>query len=110
MLSYIIENKYHHKFFEYMLYASYVLFVVAFSGVYSIDPSYMSLLNSIIKYYVCIFLLIRFNPYTEDDRHYSEERKFDRKIVFSAGIFLLLTTGITEYTSYILKTWGLPSQ
>jgi hypothetical protein len=84
-----------------MLYASYILFAIAFTGVYMIDPSYLKLLNTLIKYYVCIFLLIRFNPYVED-KSYSEEQKFDRKIVFLASFLLLLTTGITEYAQHIL--------
>ena len=94
VLSYIIKKKYHHTFFKYMLYTSYILFAIAFTGVYRIDPSYLTTLNELIKYYVCIFLLVQFNPYSEIN---CEDSEFNRKIVFSAGIFLLLTTGITDY-------------
>lgn len=104
VLSYIIKHKYHHNVFEYMLYSSYILFAIAFTGVYNIDPSYLTTLNAFIKYYVCIFLLITFNPYSDTKNLNCEESEFNRKIVFSAGIFLLLTTGITDYASYILHS------
>ena len=105
VLSYIIKHKYHHNLFEYMLYASYILFAVAFTGVYNFDPYYFTTLNTFIKYYVCIFLLIKFNPYSETKNITNEDSEFNRKIVFSSGIFLLLTTGITDYaSSYIRST------
>ena len=95
VLSYILNNKYHHhNIFEYMLYTSYILFAIAFTGVYSVDPYYLTTLNELIKYYVCIFLLVQFNPYSKIK---CEDYEINRKIVFSAGIFLLLTTGITDY-------------
>lgn len=103
VLSYIAKQKYHHTIFEYMLYASYILFALAFTGVYSVDPSYLTTLNMLIKYYVCIFLLVTFNPYTDAKAMTCEDSEFNRKIVFSAGIFLLLTTGITDYATYILQ-------
>lgn len=104
VLSYMIKQKYHHSIFEYMLYASYILFAIAFTGVYNVDPTYLTTLNTLIKYYVCIFLLITFNPYIEMKPSSCEETEFNRKIVFSAGIFLLLTTGITDYATYILNS------
>lgn len=101
VLSYIMNHRYHHHFFEYMLYASYILFAIAFTGIYNIDPSYLTTLNAIIKYYVCLFLLVQFNPYIETK---TLDTEFTKRIVFSAGIFLLLTTGITDYASYLLNT------
>jgi len=104
VLSYILNNKYHHNIFEYMLYTSYILFAIAFTGVYSVDPSYLTTLNSLIKYYVCVFLLIQFNPYSKIN---CEEFEFNRKIVFSACMFLLLTTGITDYASQLLQNHNI---
>lgn len=103
ILSYIMNSKYYRKIYEYMLYISYLLFGLAFTGIYNINPYYLSLLNNIIKYYVCIFLLIQFNPFFEIKEENCNEFEFNRKIAFSAGIFLLLTTSITDYASYILN-------
>jgi hypothetical protein len=50
-------------------------------------------LNSFIKYYVSLFLIIRFNPITNATLAF---RDFDRKIVFSAGMFLFLTTSAMQ--------------
>ncbi len=91
----------HHKIFNYMLYISYILFIVAFTGIYSVDPTYLKGLNMLIKIYVSLFLILRFNPYFEIKTN-GDTREFDRTIAFSAGIFLLLTTSIIEIaTAYI---------
>lgn len=85
----------HHKLFNYMLYVSYVLFIVAFTGIYSVDSTYLNTLNMLIKIYVSLFLIIRFNPYVD----VKSDGDFDRRVAFSAGIFLLLTTSIIEVAS-----------
>ena len=54
------------------------------------------MLHVYMKYYVSIFLIIRFNPFTNS--HFTE---FDRKIVFSSAIFLLTTTAFNEYAKQL---------
>ena len=78
-----------------MLYASYILFGIAFTGILAINPTYLSTLDTILKYYVSIFLLFRFNPWARKAID-SEARDFDRQIAFAAGFFLLLTTAAAD--------------
>ena len=101
----LMNNKYYQYVYEYMLYASYILYAIAFTGIYNIDPNYLTMLNSFIVYYVCLFLLIKFNPYIEisSDDYDCKTQEFNRKIAFSAGIYLLLTTSITKYVLYYLQ-------
>lgn len=87
-----MELSWHKKIFLYGNYLSYVVFILAFAGVVSTAPSYLDTLATILKYYVCAFLLIRFNPLIKIK---SQDAEFDRKVAFSAGIFLLLTTTAT---------------
>ena len=95
-----MELSWHKKLFLYGNYLSYILFITAFSGVLYISPSHLDTLATVLKYYVCIFLLIRFNPLIKIT---SRDTEFDRKVAFSAGVFLLLTTTATtiakEYVS-----------
>ena len=60
-----------------------------------------------LKYYVSIFLILAFNPWTRDSMN-KESRKFSQQIAFSGGIFLLMTTTIvTVVKQYFPKYLGL---
>jgi len=86
----------HKQLFLYANYISYILFVLAFVGILKDAPQYLNTLNTILKYYVCAFLLVRFNPLIKIK---SRDAEFDRKVAFSAGVFLLLTTTATTIAS-----------
>ena len=93
----------HYNLFNYMLYISYALFIIAFTGIYSVNPSYLNTLDTLIKVYVSLFLIIRFNPYIE----VKSNGEFDRTVAFSAGIFLLLTTSIIDVASVYFSNTSL---
>ena len=80
-----------------ILYSSYVLYFIAFTGILSLNPSYLSVLETFIKYYISIMLLIRFNPFV--DRKIT---KFDKKLVFTSALLLFIST--TAYSIAILVT------
>ena len=84
----------HKKLFIYGGYVSCVLFVFALAGtaMQRYAAYYLEVLSMILKYYVSAFLLIQFNPFVRIAKHDAE---FDRKVAFSAGVFLLLTTTAT---------------
>lgn len=77
----------HESIYMTILYSSYVLYFIAFTGILSLDPSYLSLLETVIKYYISIMLLIRFNPFV--DRKIT---KFDKKLVFTSALLLFIST------------------
>lgn len=93
MTTQLTEQRWHQKIYLYVLYASYVVFGLALTGIVKIDPAYMSTLESILKYYVAIFLIIRFNPFTNPE-HKTQRGKFDGQIAYTAGVFLLLTSAV----------------
>ena len=80
----------HERLYIYILYISWGLYVVALLGISFFSPKYLSYLREIIKIYISLLLIYKFNPFFY--KHYISE--FDRKIVFSAGVYLLLTTTI----------------
>ena len=88
--------KIHEIIFDSALYLSYFLYIVAYLQIGYYNPRYLDMLQLYMKYYVTLFLLIRFNPFTNS--HFTE---FDRKIVFSSAIFLLTTTAFNEYAKQL---------
>ena len=77
----------HEKIFYGALYLSYILYLIAFFKIHQYNSRYLDILDSFIKYYVILFLLLRFNPFVN-----SKFTEFDRTVVFSSAIFLLTTT------------------
>ena len=91
----IINNfnilKLHEKLYTYSLYLVYLLYILSFFITSKYDK-YIQIIRLFLKYYVIIFLLLRFNPLTNIKCNH-----FDKIIIFQSAIFLLLTTNIVNY-------------
>ena len=84
--------------FDIIVYLSWFLYIAIFLGLSSNAPEYLYILQTIVKIYVSLFLIYRFNPF----RHV-KFTQLDTKIAFSAGLFLLGTTALdTIFNSLIL--------
>ena len=107
MLDYLVsltKEQWHQKLFIYGLYVSYIIFAEAITGVMYVSPDDLVLLRSMLTYYVWGFILLRFNPFIRRRVVVSKtEAEFERRIVFSSAIFLLLTTSITNLSLAYLK-------
>lgn len=104
MFEYLIkftEQKWHQKLYYLLSYLTIILYVIAFIGLSFNAPKYLLLLQEIMKIYISIILILRFNPYYKIEFN-KNNYEFDRKLAFSSGIFLLLTTGVTTYIRSIL--------
>ena len=64
------DKKWHQTTFQYIRYAVYIVTAIAFTGVVTIDPKYIYILETIIEVYVAIFLMLKFNPLVEHKRVY----------------------------------------
>jgi hypothetical protein len=80
-------------FFNIFIIISYVLIFISALGLSKNAPEYLRKVDEYIRIYICLFLIWRFNPI----RHVDKFNDLDRKIAFSAGMFILTTT--------ILNTW-----
>lgn len=76
----------------------YVLYLVLFFGLVSINNKYINYLHVGIQLVISIFLIIRFNPFRT---HVLGPQ--DGPVIFSAAIFLLTSLGLTQYLYYITK-------
>lgn len=86
-------SKFHEQVYTYAMYISYILYVVVLLGLSYTAPQYLDLLRDFIKIYISLILIIKFNPLVQKNKIMTE---FDKQIVFSSGVFLLLTTSITS--------------
>jgi hypothetical protein len=68
----------------------HVVYLAVLVGLVDTAPEYIDKLESYIKVYVALFLVLRFNKYTGT----STFTPLDRKIVFSAGLIVLSTSAL----------------
>jgi hypothetical protein len=57
-----------------------------------INPEYISTMNYYIKIYICLYLMYRFNAFNK-----VKFTELDRKIVFTAAVFIFTTTALDKY-------------
>ena len=81
--------------FIVLTYLSYIGIAI---GVQILSPDSIDTLDYYTKIYVCLFLLYRFNPFRK-----IKFNELDRKIAFSAGVFLLSTTFINTFLEKYIK-------
>lgn len=81
------------RFFEMFIYLSYGLLFISTLGLSQTAPKYLDTMDYYIRIYICLFLMWRFNPLREKP----EFTELDRKIAFSAGVFILTTTALNQY-------------
>jgi hypothetical protein len=85
------------KFFTVFIYTTYILLIISALGLSESAPVYLETLDYYIRIYICLFLIWRFNPL----RSNYEFTDLDRKIAFSAGVFILTTTYLNTYLNDI---------
>lgn len=83
--------------FNIFIVINYISYIALAIGFQFISPDKITQLDYYTKVYVSLFLLIRFNPFRK-----IEFNELDRKIAFSAGIFLITTTFIND----IIQKYG----
>jgi len=84
--------------FNYVVAISYVLYFLIIFGISTSAPEYLETLQYWIKIYISIFLIVRFNRFRN-----LQFTELDRKMAFSAGIFLLTTTIFTQLVNFYHK-------
>lgn len=90
--------EYYKKILKISFYLSYLIYGITLIGIYNIAPEYLNTLHVFIQMFVSLFLIIYFNPFSKH-----EFTKFDKKVVFTAGIFLLMTTTVTDLIHPYIK-------
>jgi hypothetical protein len=92
-------HNWQERLFNIIIYVSYILMILSAFGLSQTAPNYLQSLDYYVRVYICLFLIWRFNPL----RTHYEFTDLDRKIAFSAGVFILTTTALNQYIEQ-LKT------
>jgi len=90
----------HQYVFLFFLYFSWILY--AFSLVIYSDKDFRWLsdgVQQIIKIYIGLVLVLKYNPYVKE----KDFTSFDRRLVYNAGMFILLTTVVTKIVEKYLQ-------
>lgn len=96
----IINNRFSQKFYYVITISTWILYIIALTGVISFNPRYLSTLDTVTKMYIAVFLMLRFNPFIKTP----EMSKFDKEIAWSAGVFLFLSSTITAAAKSYFKS------
>ena len=91
----IVKDKIYNvqnNFFDIFIIISYILIFITALGLSKNAPKLLTILDYYIRIYICLFLIWRFNPFVK-----IKFTELDRKIVFSAGLFILTTTAMNKY-------------
>jgi len=80
------------NFFNVFITISYILIFVSALVLSQSTPNFLTTLDYYVRIYICLFLIWRFNPFRK-----IQFTNLDRKICFSAGLFILTTTALNQY-------------
>lgn len=81
------------QLFNLFIFISWTLIIISALGFSKNAPKFLTDLNYYVSIYICLFLIWRFHPFKS---HY-EFTNLDRKIAFSAGLFIFTTTALNKY-------------
>jgi hypothetical protein len=84
--------------FNYVIIISYGLYFTIALGVFGNAPHYLETLQYWVKIYISLFLIYRFNSFNK-----IKFSDLDRKVAFSAGVFLLSTTIVGQILDIYLN-------
>jgi hypothetical protein len=87
------------KPFYYFILLVHFLYFVTYFGLFVVHPETLSWLDTITQVFVCLFLLIRFNPLRE--REPIQIEKYDRKLLFGSGVLLFSNLIAIKIANYL---------
>ena len=89
----------HHYAFDASVAFLHLVYISVAFGFLENEPQYLGTVDYLVKVFMALFLIWRFNPWAKIA--FSD---FDRRVVFSSGIFLFTVTIVNNYLlSYVKK-------
>lgn len=95
----MLSLKFQERIYDITIYISYALIILSSLGLSHFAPKFLDDMDYYVRIYICLFLLWRFNPYRKLDTF----TNLDRKVAFSAGLFILTTTTLNTYLNTYLN-------
>jgi hypothetical protein len=93
-------TSYQNNAFTIFIISTYLVYILSAIGITKTAPTYLDDFDYYVKIYISLFLLWRFNMFRK-----IEFNELDRKIAFSAGLFLFTSTAVYNIlTDYVKST------
>jgi hypothetical protein len=112
MTDILIDNKkfynFELSFLNYFTFITKLTVILFLIGIFQNKPYILIQFNFVVKIILAIFLIYRFNNYR---KHKIEFTELDRKVCYSAGIYIILISFldiINYYTETIRNNFILP--
>ena len=93
------NQKLHHNLFYFLVYASYVLYVLSLLKLVPGLDKYSLKIHYGLIVYISLFLLYEFNPFRK-----TVFTNFHKEIVFHSGLILFGTTALATYFFSYVRT------
>ena len=77
-----------------------ILYLVTFFKISEKYTKYMYYINYLIRFLIGIYLVLRFNIFNKKELIFE---KYDKTILFNAGLLLLLSTSEVSYIKYNIE-------
>jgi len=97
-ISYYNLDKIQNRSLDIIIFITYVIYISLALGIYIISPQYINIFHTVVKLYICAFLIYRFNPWRKISCQH-----LDKRIAFIAGFLLLSTTIFENILQYYLS-------
>ena len=106
------SNDFLHQTYTFVTYESVfvglstivnVFFILYFFGFLQGKNELVERISFFLKVFIGVFLVVRFNPFYPLSNHPKKLTEFDRKVVFSAGCYMLIIYGIGLYDAVVAK-------
>jgi hypothetical protein len=94
----LLTESHKQNIFLLLIATIYILYIFTFLGIIYFNKYYIRMFSVIVQSFVCISLLMKFNPFTKN--HLSD---FDRTLIFSSTSFLLFNLLFTEIYAYFIE-------
>ncbi len=99
LLNIFKNHEWHENIFLIVYYLTWLVYILSIFGISLFGINFFNDAQQVIRIYIALFLIIKFNPFTNKKKF----TNFDKKIVFQAGVFILSTTIINQIVILFIK-------
>lgn len=87
----MISLKFIENIYNVIYISIYIAYITAFINLQVFSDNYRDIITPYVTLFVSLFLVVRFNPLVNPTY-----TKFDKRVIFDAALFLLMSTIITN--------------
>lgn len=102
----VTSFSFQEKLFDWFVILTYIFYTTAFVlGLGIINPTIFFMVDKLVKLYIGVFLMWRYNPFGK----LTTLSSLDRKLAFHAGLFIVITIALRSIMEFMIPqkdaTW-----